>query len=296
MDLLNTLIWGDCFDVFPFIADQSIDLILTDPPYNMTDAGYDCPIDLDRMWTNFNRIIKNTGIIAITGSQPFTTYLNYTNIKYFRYEWIWKKHKAGNYANYKIQPLKYHETVSIFYKERGIYNSQMIPRNNNRFDNVGKVGYVSTGFASGSDVYAGLKDSYKSDLTRYDPKWKYPSSILEIPMVVSNSYEKLDHPAQKPVKLYEHFINTYTNPDMVVLDAFAGSNTISEACLNTKRNYIAIEMDKDYVQMGLDRMKKYFNYAINIQKRRESFGKVFSIIKPLDRFHILKTKGDPICI
>ena len=281
MNLVNNLIHGDCFKVFPFIEDHSIDLILTDPPYNMTDAGYDCPIDLGQMWIEFNRIIKENGIIAITSSQPFTTDLIYTNKKYFRYEWIWKKSNPSNFVNAKYQPLKYHENVCIFYKKSGIYNPQMIKRESNRIGQAFQLNNKHSTQNYGTELLA-TKKFYNIDLRKYDPNLKQPSTILEIPIVVSTSKEKLKHPAQKPVSLFEYFIKTYTEPNMVVLDAFAGTCTIIEACLNTKRNYIAIELDEKYIQMGLNRLKIILDRGITIQSQTQPFGVSYSFLKPIE--------------
>ncbi len=290
MNLINTLTHGDCFNIFPFIPSESIDMICTDPPYNITDCEYECAINLNAMWNQFNRIIKPNGCICITSSQPFTTDLIYTNKKYFKYEWIWKKHKAGNFGNAKIQPLKYHEIICVFYKKQCIYNPQPNKRSEKgkiRFKDIGTSNKSKYGKNYGTECFGGLNKEYINDQSKYDSELKLPSSILEIPMVVSTSEEKVGHPSQKPIALYEYLIKTYTNPNMVVLDCFSGSGTNIFACLKTKRKYICIEKDEKYINMTLNRLRTY-NHSIQFRIEMINNMKVYKPISYFENIGVIK--------
>ena len=286
-DIENSVFQCDCFMFMSYIPDQSIDLILTDPPFNMTGLEYDCPINLEQMWKEFNRIIKPNGCMCINASQPFTTLLNYPNLKYFRYEWIWKKHKPSNFPLASSQPLKYHENISVFCQNSHLYYPQMIPRVNQRVAQ-GIKNHHNVKITKQNRIFSGVKgQSGNIPFTKYDPNEKFPSSILEIPAVVSTSYEKEDHPFQKPIKLYELLIKTYTDPHMVIFDPFCGSGTSIITSINTQRRFIACELDNSFITLIKNRIHTVYNHTYRIQKTPFHNLTQYRIQKPFD--HWIKT-------
>ena len=229
---------GDCLEVMKSIPDKSIDAIITDPPYGTTNCKWDSVIPFDLMWKQLNRIIKDNGVIVLFGSEPFSSALRMSNIKNYKYDWVWSKGKPSNPALAKKQPLKYHEFIHIFYKSFCLYNPIMTKGRKNH--SVGK-GIRRKDNESNANM--------KKVITRMDGM-KYPKSILEI-----NREPKPTHPTQKPVALMEYLIKTYTKEQEVVLDFTMGSGTTGVACCNLNRDFIGIELDKDYFKIAQDRIK-----------------------------------------
>ncbi|MFB8425981.1 DNA-methyltransferase [Priestia megaterium] len=228
------------------IPDKSIDFILCDLPYGITRNHWDSVIPLEELWEQYSRIIKDNGAIALTASQPFTSILAASNLKMFRYEWIWKKNKSTGFLNAKKMPLKQHESVLIFYKKLPIYNPQKttghkpvnsFKKNTSDGTNYGKT---QTGIVGG-----GQTD-------------RYPTSIIEFPVVNNDSDERI-HPNQKPLGLLEFLIKTYTNENDLVLDNCMGSGATAIACINTNRNFIGFELEKDYYLKATKRIEKALN-------------------------------------
>jgi len=232
---LNTVICGDIFNVMPEIADKSVDMILTDMPYNTTACDWDKEvIPLGKLWEGFKRIIKDNGAVVMTASQPFTSKLVMSNIKDYKYDWIWIKSHPSNSLLAKKQPLKYHENICVFYHNQPIYNPQMtIGKINHKRNKIGKMPSEIIG-----------QDIKIVDL-KYDGK-KYPKSYY-----IDNTYlrGKMVHPTQKPVALFEYLIKTYTNKGDTVFDGFAGSGTTGVACQNLNRKFILIEKEQKYVDI-----------------------------------------------
>lgn len=251
------LMRGDCLERMKEIPSGSVDLILTDPPYGTTACKWDSIIDLELMWKELKRIVKPNGAIVMTASEPFTSVLCISNISNLREKLVWVKHKPSNFACGKVMHLKYHEDVVVFCKGKPTYNPQMQIRKSDRISQMqkGKSKKWNTIRTDGEEV------SFK---TQYDPKsWdeydatlKYPSTVIEIPAVASNSLEKVKHPTQKPVALMEYLIKTYTNENEVVLDFTMGSGTTGVACVNTKRSFIGIEKDESYFNIAEKRIKE----------------------------------------
>ena len=234
MQLIN----DDCLNYFPKIKEKSIDLILCDPPYNLTNCVWDSSIPIDVMFKFLNKIIKDNGVIAIHSMQPFTSLLINTNIKYFKYCWIWDKVTSTGFLNAKKQPMRRYEEVCIFYKKQCKYNPIMTAKNKPK----------KTTIRTKSEVY----NHY--DLDKIKNKTyteKYPTNIVK----VSNAdrTNRL-HPTQKPVELIEYFIKTYTDKNDVVLDFAMGSGTTGVACKNLDRNFIGIEKDKNYFDVAKKRI------------------------------------------
>ncbi len=228
--------FGECLDKLTEISDASVDMILTDLPYGTTACSWDSIIPLDKLWEQYNRVVKENAAMVFTASQPFTTILASSNIKNFRYEWIWQKPQGTNPMNAKIMPLKSHENILVFYKTKPTYNPQMTK------------GTPYGGFKSETSTIGEVYGRAKS-VHRDNPEGtRYPKTIL------SFKQEKGLHPTQKPVPLMEYLIKTYTNEGDVVLDSTMGSGTTGVACLNTSRKFIGIEKDPKYFQIAYDRI------------------------------------------
>jgi len=225
------LILGDCLDEMKRMPDKSVDLVLTDPPYGTTACKWDSVIPIEPMWEQLKRIIKSNGAIALFGSEPFSSTLRMSNIKNYKYDWIWHKRTSANVALAKYQPLKTHEIISIFNKTY----YPIMRKGKMRM----KGGKVSGGEANGS-----LKPLY------YKSDTYYPTSVLDI------KSERGLHPTQKPVALMEYLIKTYTNEGETVLDFTMGSGTTGVACVNTNRDFIGIELNEEYYKIAEKRISQ----------------------------------------
>ncbi len=236
----STFINADCFDVFPFIEDKSIDAIICDLPYGTTQCKWDSIIDLDLLWKEYKRIIKDNGAIVLTASQPFTTKLISSNYEMFRYEWIWEKTLFSNFALVKKQPAKLHENILVFYKKQPIYNPQMQEgkpyTDKPRKRTMGVIGDA-----------IGMKKAIENKGERY------PSSVQKY----SNGNNGTQHPTQKPIELFEYLIKTYTNENDMVLDNTMGSGTTNLACIKLNRKSIGIEKEKQYYDVAVRRASEY---------------------------------------
>ena len=216
------LINGDCLEVMKTIPDNSVDAIITDPPYGTTACKWDSVIDFDLMWEQLNRIIKPNGAIVLFGSEPFSSALRMSNIKNYRYDLIWNKIRAAGFLNANRMPLKQHENISLFYKKLQTYNPQKY---------LDKP-YDKTKY-NGKDMKENVLGSYVSK-SRKNNGERFPKSILKFSQNWSRQQQM--HPTQKPVALMEYLIKTYTNENETVLDFTMGSGTTMVACVNTNRN------------------------------------------------------------
>ena len=237
------LMKGDCLELMKSIPDCSVDLILTDPPYGTTQCKWDSVIPFDLMWEQLKRIIKPDGAIVLFSSQPFTSVLITSNLKMYRYNWVWVKHAPTNFATANRMPMKYHEDICVFYKKQPTYNKQMIPRTGSGSERTKyKVSRTKS-----EHIDLGKKDvQYSKDL-------KNPSTVLYYNGVYKNT---ILHPTQKPVALLEYLIKTYTNENETVLDFTFGSCSTGVACVNTNRKFLGVEMDEDYFNIGVNRMQE----------------------------------------
>jgi len=236
---MTKLYKGDCLEVMKTIEDNSIDAIITDPPYGTTACKWDSVIPFADMWEQLHRIIKPNGAIVLFGSEPFSSALRMSNIKNYKYDWVWKKTKPSGHLNAKKQPMRKTEAVSVFYKKQCIYNPQGLIEgvfNNNRPSRAKKT--------NGDYVHGKEREIGLSKFTNY------PNNILEFP----NPNNKTVHPTQKPVALMEYLIKTYTNEGEAVLDFTMGSGTTGVACKNLNRNFIGIELDKKYFKIATNRI------------------------------------------
>jgi site-specific DNA-methyltransferase (adenine-specific) len=232
--LMSKVICGDCLEVMKDIPDKSVDMILCDLPYGTTACKWDTIIPFEPLWEQYKRIIKDNGAIVLTASQPFTSALVMSNIKMFKYEWIWEKTIGTNFALVKKQPSKKHENILVFYKKQPTYNPVM--ETGEPYTDVRKKVERSVGVWGGKTM----------DKTPIDNKGtRFPSTV----QLFSNGNNKTIHPTQKPVALFEYLIKTYTNEGDLVLDNCAGSGTTGVACKNLNRNYILIEKEPEYVEI-----------------------------------------------
>ena len=253
MNLIN----DDCLNAMAKLPDKSIDLILTDPPYGTTQCKWDKIIPFNLMWDQLKRLIKDNGCIALFGTEPFSSFLRMSNIKQFKYDWIWEKDRGSNFAVGKYQPLKYHEIISIFYNKNKYY-PQKIKRVSNRVKQSIENNNLSWNTQRKDGQVISFKTNYKPrNFEIYDENFKLPSSILYNPIVNSNSKEKKvgNHPTQKPVALLQYLIKTYTKENDTVLDFTMGSGSTGVACKNTNRDFIGIELDQNYFNIAKERIE-----------------------------------------
>ena len=236
------LMLGDCLERMKEIPDGSVDMVLTDPPYGTTACKWDSIIPLEPMWEQLKRVIKPNGAIVMTASQPFTTTLISSNMRMFRYCLVWEKTLFTNFAQVKKQPAKKHEDICVFYQKQPTYNPQMEQgkpyTDKERARSMGVTGDVLP-----------IKKAITNTGTRY------PSSVQKF----SNGNNGNVHPTQKPVALMEYLIKTYSNEGDTVLDFTMGSGTTGYACCNLNRKFIGVEMDKDYFEIGVNRIKDAMN-------------------------------------
>ena len=239
------ILLGDCLELMKDIPNGSIDMILCDLPYGTTACKWDTIIPFDKLWEQYERIIKHNGAIILFGSQPFTSALVMSNTKIFKYDFSWDKKKLSGVLNAKKQPLRRHEDILVFYKSLPTYNPQI------RYD----------GKKTGIKYHIVDSENYRKTeiVNKYaDDGSRYPTSIIDnINGVIGNSKEKLPHPTQKPVALFEYLIKTYTNENDLVLDNTAGSGTTAIACLNTKRQFIVMEQEQKYYDIILKRVADF---------------------------------------
>ena len=227
---------GDCLELMKEIPDGSVDMILCDLPYGTTRNKWDSVIPFEPLWKQYKRIVKKNGAIVLFGSEPFATQLRHSNLKMFKYDWIWKKPHTGQ-LNAKRMPLKNVETISLFSQGRSTYNPQfsysrpyMIARKNYK----------------GSECYG-----KQSDHATVSDGRRYPTQILEY------AHDSLRfHPTQKPVALLEYLIKTYTNEGETVLDNCMGSGSTCVAAINTGRHYVGFALDPGYCEIARKRIEE----------------------------------------
>lgn len=229
--MINKVIQGDCLEVMKQIPDKSIDMILCDLPYGTTACKWDTIIPFEPLWEQYKRVIKDNGAIVLTASQPFTSALVMSNVKWYRHQWVWNKNNSAGFATAKIRPFAICEDILVFGRNKVHYYPQMEVRGGPRL----KGGY------SLSENYGITPSNSKSKSNIY-----YPKNLINISTA---SQVGKTHPTQKPVALFEYLIKTYTNEGDIVLDNCAGSGTTGVACKNLNRNFILIEKEPEYVDI-----------------------------------------------
>lgn len=238
---------GDCLQVMDELIAQGIqvDLILTDLPYGTSLLPWDNIIPFEPMWERINKLVKENSAIVLFGSEPFSSNLRVSNLKNYRYDWVWRKNNSGNFQNARRHPLKFHELISVFYKKLPTYNPQgiivldkpLIKQNSER-----KAGDL---YHLHSHLH---RDTYEQKVTNY------PKSIIEF-----SRPSKPVHPTEKPVELLEYLIKTYTDEGQTVLDFTMGSGSCGIACINTGRRFVGIELTDKYFDIAKERIKNAYN-------------------------------------
>lgn len=239
---LNKVYNEDCIKGMQRIEERSIDLILTDLPYNVTDCNWDKIIPFPSLWEQYNRIIKDNGAIVLFSIQPFTTKLINSNLKHFRYCWYWKKNNKTGFAFAKYQPMRCIEDICVFYKQAPTYNPQGLKKVEKPILRQSKRERENGIFKAGA-----LAKPYKTTFTNY------PVHLLQFANEATSNKNRL-HPTQKPLALCEYLIKTYTNEGDTVLDSCCGSGTTLLAAKNTGRNYIGFETDAGYYNITVQRL------------------------------------------
>lgn len=222
---------GDCLAVLAEVPDKSVNLILCDPPYGTTDCAYDDVIFMDAMWALYRRVLAPGGCVVLFGSQPFTSRLVVSNLKWFRYSLVWNKNKCGSPGLAKIRPMKVHEDILVFAPGRTTYNPQMeagepYSRNPPKQMRCNRHGYGFAGTKASGIVNTGTR---------------YPKSVLNISRDFSAQQQVHQH--QKPLAIMRWLLKTYSNPGDLVLDNAMGSGTTGVACLELGRQFIGCELD-----------------------------------------------------
>jgi site-specific DNA-methyltransferase (adenine-specific) len=244
---MMNLMQGDCLELMKTIPDGSVDMVLTDPPYGATACKWDSVIPFEPMWAQLKRVAKRNGAIVMTASQPFTSALVMSNVKMFKYEWVWEKAVGSNFATLKYQPMKEHENIVVFSQGTHQYYPIKQPR---KGSGKARLAYGNNGSTTGETTGALKFNGFTPDT--YDHDWRNPSSVQFF-----NNREKGRgfHPTQKPVALMEYLIKTYTNEGETVLDFTMGSGTTGVAAKNLNRSFIGIELDPDYFNIAKQRIE-----------------------------------------
>ena len=239
---MNKIMQGDCLELMKDIPDGSVDMILADLPYGTTACKWDTIIPFEPLWEHYKRIIKPNGAIVLFGSEPFSSALRMSNIKNYKYDWVWEKTKGGGFPLANKMPLKRHEIISVFYRKQPTYNPQKTKAPKHLIDKR-KTLNNSSKYSSAIPM--------KNTIRKKDDGMRFPTSVQKISSVSGGS-----HPTQKPVALFEYLIKTYTNEGDLVLDNVAGSGTTGVACQNTNRKYILIEKEEEYINVIKDRLEE----------------------------------------
>lgn len=250
----------DCLEVMKRLDDDSIDLVLTDPPYGTTSCKWDSIIPFEPMWNELKRITKSNSAIVLFGQEPFSSLLRCSNLSMFKYDWYWKKSRPSGFVNAKLKPLKDIEVISVFSAGKTANGS----KNNMKYypQDLKEINIEWSRPEIYLDGDKGVNPARKSHkLNRVIEKGGYPRQILEY----SNPNNEVYHPTQKPVELLEYLIKTYSNENETVLDFTMGSCSTGVACVNTNRNFVGIELDKQYFKISEERINNAVNQLNSIQ-------------------------------
>ena len=248
----NTLLHGDCLELMKDLPDKSIDAIIADLPYGTTACKWDSIIPFEPLWAQYKRIIKENGAIVLFGSEPFSTELRHSNLKMYKYDWIWDKVQPTGMTLCNKQPMKNHEIISVFGKGKINYYPQMEDREKELDTTKWKMKKLRS--------ENGNYSSKDNDSTKKVYKQKYPRTIITFHKSANEcNNTKRVHPTQKPVALLEYLIKTYTNEGDVVLDNTMGSGTAGVASVNLNRNFIGMELDEGYFNIATNRIQEAKN-------------------------------------
>ena len=224
------LFHDDCLEVMKQIPNKSVDLVLADPPYGTTMAKWDSVLNFETLWEQINRVTKPNSVIVLFGSEPFASKLRLSNIKQYKYDWVWVK-RPVNFLNAKRQPLRKTERIMVFGGTR-YYPQELIPR-------------IKINKRSNS-----TETNNTHNLTNASEFTNYPTDVLEF------IGERGLHPTQKPVALLKYLINTYSLPRETVLDFTMGSGSTGVACIETGRKFIGIEREAKYFDIAKERLNQ----------------------------------------
>ena len=241
----------DCFDILPSIEESSIDMILCDLPYGTTACKWDSVLPLDKLWLEYKRIIKDKGVICLFGQEPFSSTVRLSNVKMYRYDWVWQKEKPSNFQLMGYQTGRVHENIMIFSKAKACYVKSgntmayypiLEEREKPRKANVKIYGDTS------QNILHSYKKGEQDNVKVYD--YKQPISVLKF----NNEIHKV-HPTQKPVELLKYLIQTYTKENEIVLDNCMGSGSTGVACRELNRSFIGIEKEQKYFEIAKKRIE-----------------------------------------
>ncbi len=282
----NKVIQGDCLNVMQDIPDNSIDMVLCDLPYGTTQNKWDSVIDLDKLWKQYNRIVKPNGAIVLTSQGVFTAKLILSNEKYFKYKIVWIKSKATNFLNAKKQPLRKHEDICVFYKKQPNYNPQMT--NGEAYDKGIR-----------KDQYTGSYGDFKPRHIKSNGK-RYPTDVIAfeeqeiedfVYVKTAESEGKVYHPTQKPIELGRYLIRTFSNPGDIILDNACGSGSFLLSAILENRKFIGIEKNEDvllhkvkevdYIKVCTDRIQE----TLKRKEVEETTLRLFN--EPIAKYHTL---------
>ena len=231
---LNTTYQGDCLKLMKSIPDGSVDMVLCDLPYGVTENKWDFVIDTEAMWREYLRVGKPNAAYVLTSTQPFTTKLIVSQMKLYKYSWVWIKSNAFGFLNAKKQPMRKNEDVNVFYRSQPVYNPQGLFNLSNPKFSAARVPHEGNTKAE--------RDGMKSSISEVTG---YPHNILEFA-----SETECHHPTQKPVALFEYLVRTYTNEGETVLDNCSGSGTTGVACKRSGRNFIQMDLSEEYCNIA----------------------------------------------
>lgn len=246
------LLHGDCLELMKDIPDGSIDMVLCDLPYGTTEFDWDKIIPFDLLWKEYERLVKDKSAIVLFSVEPFASKLRMSNLKLYKYDWIWKKTRCGNVMNSKNAPLKTYENVCVFSK--GTIANASPRRMNYNPQGVIKINKHIESNCKGSLYHFGRKRQNEKAKLFVQEYTNLPKNILEF-----KSVQDCKHPTQKPVDLLEYLIKTYTNEGETVLDNTMGSGSTGVACVNTGRSFIGIEKDDHYFEIAKKRIEQAEN-------------------------------------
>lgn len=238
----NKIYLGECLELMPkHVEDKSIDMIFCDLPYGTTKCKWDIIIPFDELWSEYERVIKDNGVILLFGNEPFSSALRTRNLKLYRYDWIWEKTKATGFQNSKIQPMRKYENLSVFYKRKPTYNPQGLVKKEDAKTNV-RSGNIKNEHSF--NTYKG-----KNPVAEFT---NYPTNIVKFKNASGKGHL---HPTQKPLSLIEYMIKTYTNEGDLILDNTCGSGTTGRGAKNLNRDYIMMETNEEYYEIACKRLE-----------------------------------------
>jgi site-specific DNA-methyltransferase (adenine-specific) len=239
----------DCYELLKSLPDNSIDLMFQDPPYGVTQNEWDKPIDLKKLWPEWERVVKPNGAFIFTASQPFATDLINSNRKLFKYDLVWEKSIATGFLNANRMPLRGHELILVFYKKLPTYNPIKHFLSTPSFKKGNKARSSNNYGKFSHDMEIGHKDGSRFPRSIFSVT--YENSFFDS---TSNTVQKTFHPTQKPIALPQYIIKTYSNPGDTIFDGYSGSGSTAIACITEKRKFIGAEIDKQYYDEAIKRI------------------------------------------